>query len=221
MAMPLSYVDEPIPDLILELDRSTAQFGPFHPETVVVANRLAMAFWKAGDIDRAVGVLDQALDGMSSSCPPDHPIRSDLLCTLGEIMADQGNWEQAASIYREILDGCTKRSGPNHESSLAARGDLAAVLFESGKAKEAGEMERDASDCAGIYLGKTHPVTCILAWNRAQRLENEGDADSARAILVNDVFWLLSEDENQLQTDQKAIRGMLAKRLGWDAARVC
>jgi tetratricopeptide (TPR) repeat protein len=219
--MPLSNVDEPIPDLVLELDLSTAQFGPFHLQTIVVANRLAMALWKAGDIDRGVGLLDQALDGMASSCPPDHPVRSDLLRTLGEIMADQGNWEQAASIYREILDGCIRRSGSNHESSLAAKGDLAVALFESGRAEEAGEIERDASDCAGIHLGKTHPVTCILAWNRALRLEDEGDADSAQAILVNDLLWLLSEDENRLQTDQKSIRAMLAKRWGWDTSRVC
>jgi tetratricopeptide (TPR) repeat protein len=224
--MPLADVDQPIPDLpipdlVAALDLSAAELGPFHPQTIVVVNRLAMAFWKAGDINQAVGLLDQALDGMASSYASDHPVRSDLLCTLGEIMAAQGSWEPAALIYREILEDCVRRSGSNDASSLAAEGDLAVVLFELGKATEAGEIERDAADRARTYLGKTHPVSCVLAWNRAQRLEGDGDADSARAIIANDLLWLLSEDENELQTDQKAVRAMLAKRWGWDTARVC
>jgi hypothetical protein len=155
------------------LDLSTAQFGPFHPHTIGAVNRLATAFWKAGDTNRAVGLLDQALDGMASS------------------------------------------------SSLAAEGDLAVVLFELGKANEASEIERDASDRARMHLGKTHPVTCVLAWNRALRLEGHGDADSARAIIANDLLWLLSEDESELQTDHKAVKAMLGKRWDWDTARVC
>ena len=136
-------------------------------------------------------------------------------------MVEQGNWEQAESIYREILDCCIRRSGSNHESSLAAKGDLVVVLFESGKTAEASEIERDASDRARRYLGRTHSVTCVLAWNRALRLEDDGEPDSARAILLNDLLWLLSEDENELQTDQRALKAMLAKRWGWDTARAC
>ena len=53
--MPLADVDQPIPDLpipdlVAALDLSAAELGPFHPQTIVVVNRLAMAFWKAGDL---------------------------------------------------------------------------------------------------------------------------------------------------------------------------
>jgi tetratricopeptide (TPR) repeat protein len=219
--MPLAGVEEPVLDLIVALDLSTTRFGPFHPQTIVVVNRLAMAFWRAGDINQAVGLLHQALDGMGSWCPPDHPVRSDLLCTLGEIWLTKGLGKQAVLIYREILECCVRRSVSNHASSLAASGALALVLFELGKATEGSEMDRDASDRARIYLGKTHPVTCVLAWNRALRLEAAGETDSARAILVNDLLWLLSEDESRLQSDQRTVRAMLAKRWHWDTARFC
>jgi hypothetical protein len=40
-----------IPELVAALDSHTAQFGPHHLQTIVVAKRLAIAFWRAGDID--------------------------------------------------------------------------------------------------------------------------------------------------------------------------
>ena len=135
-------------------------------------------------------------------------------------MLDQGHWALATTVYREALDLRIRHLGAKHESSLATKGDLAAVLFQVD-ATEAAQLEREASEDAVIYLGKTHPVSCVLAWNRAQRYEDGGDSDSARAIVAKDLLWLLAEDDARLAEDQKTIRTLLAERLGWDAARVC
>ena len=58
-------------------------------------------------------------------------------------------------------------------------------------------------------------------WDRAQRYEDGGDSDSAKAIVAKDLLWLLAEDDARLAEDQKTIRALLAERLGWDAASVC
>jgi tetratricopeptide (TPR) repeat protein len=220
MGMPFLEVEGSIPDLLDVLDRTTSQLRAFHPQTVDVVNRLAIAFWKIGDVPQAIGLLEQAIEAIACS-GPDHPVRSSLLCTLAEIMVEQARWDRAAMLFREVLDVCIRRFGSNHASSLAAKGDLALVLFELGQANEASELEREASESAREHLGKRHTVTCVLAWNRAVRLENNGDANAARTILVDDLVWLLTEEDANLETDHLTVKAMLAKRWGWQSAAVC
>jgi tetratricopeptide (TPR) repeat protein len=196
MGLPFQEVQESIPDLFDALNRTTSQLGAFHPQTLDVVNRLAIALWEIGDIAQAIGLLEQAIEANGCSGPEAHsecvvrvkddPVHSRLLCTLAEIMVEQARWDRAATLYREVLEGCIRRFGSNHASSLAAKGDLALALFELGQADEASELEREASESAREHLGKTHPVTCVLAWNRAARLENDGDGNAGQS------WWTIS-----------------------------
>jgi tetratricopeptide (TPR) repeat protein len=243
MGMPFQEIQESIPDLFDALNRTTSQLGAFHPQTLDVVNRLAIAFWEIGDIPQAIGLLEQAIE--ANACPgpeahsecvvrvkpeahsecvvrvQDDPVRSRLLGTLAEIMVEQARWDRAAVLYREVLEACIRRLGSNHASSLAAKGDLALALFELGQADEASELEQEASEAARKHLGKMHPVTCVLAWNRAARLDNNGDGNAARTILVNDLVWLLTEEDANLETDHHTIKAMLARRWEWQSAPVC
>lgn len=210
-----------ITGLVAALDSCAAQLGPFHPETVAVANRLAIAFWNAGELDRAISLLDQALDGLAASAGCELGVRIDVLNTLGQIMLEQADWERASEILEEVLELCVGRYGETHPSSLAAKGDLAVVLFELGREHEAAKLEAEALENARNHLGRKHPVSSVLAWNRALRYEIERDANSAKAIVASDLLWLLTEDDTSLDADQKTIRDMLARRWNWDAASVC
>jgi tetratricopeptide (TPR) repeat protein len=207
--------------LVAMLDSYTDRFGPYHPDTLDVVKELAIAFWRAGDIDQAVGLLDQALDHLTSSLGAEHPARVDVLSTLGEIMFEQRHLEQAGTILREVMECCVRHSGANHPSSLAAKGSLAAALFDLGCEEEAGFLEREAFESARTHLGKTHPVTCVLAWNRTLMFERRRDLDSAREVVVNELVWLLAEDPACLEADQNTIRTMLAERLNWNSAMAC
>jgi hypothetical protein len=81
------------------------------PIRIEVVKELAIAFWRAGDIDKAVGLLDQALDRFTSSVGTEHPARVDVLSTLGEIMFEQRHLKQACTILREVMDCCVRHSG--------------------------------------------------------------------------------------------------------------
>jgi tetratricopeptide (TPR) repeat protein len=210
-----------IQGLLANLDSYTELLGRYDPQTLAVVHNLAIALWCAGDIDGAVGILDQALDHTTSRLEREHPVRIDLLSTLGEIMFEQRHLEQAGVILREVLECRVRQAGANHPDSLAAKSDLAAVLLDLGHDDEAGSLEREAFDSARTHLGRTHSVTCVLAWNRALSLERCGDPDSARMVFASELVWLLAEDPSRLETDQKTIRTMLAERLNWDAAKAC
>jgi len=210
-----------IPALLAALESSADRFGSYHPSTLSVVNKLAVAFWHAGEIDRAVGLLDRALDHLTSSLGTEDPLRVNALSILGRIMFDQHHVEQAGAILREVLECRVRHAGSNHPDSLAAQGDLAAVLFELGQDEEASELERNAFESARTHLGKTHSVTCVLAWNRTLSYERRRDSASARAVIVNELAWLLAEDPSGLEEDQNTIRTMLAERLHWNTASAC
>jgi hypothetical protein len=216
-------VEEPgeIRELVAALELSEDRLGPYHPGTLMVVNKLAIAFWRAGEIDRAIGLLEQALEHLTSSVGAEHPTRVDTLSVLGRIMFDQHHAEQAGVILREVLECRVRYSGTDHPDSLAAKGDLAAVLFELGQVEEAGWLENDAFQSAKTHLGKTHPVTSVLAWNRTLSYDRHSDSESARAVIVSELAWLLAEDPSSLEEDQNTIRTMLAERLNWNAANVC
>jgi tetratricopeptide (TPR) repeat protein len=216
----LAEADE-IYDLMVALDANTDQYGQRDPQTLAVANRLAIAFWHAGEIERAIGLLAQVLDQLNSCFAPEDPMRVDVLSTLGEILFEQRYLEQAGAVHREVLEWRVRHSGPNHPNSLEAKGDLAAILFELGEDEEAARLEQEAFESAREHLSKTHPVTSVLAWNRALTYERLQDQDSARRILVSELVWLLGEDPSSLEAAQNTIRMLLSKRLNWDAARTC
>jgi tetratricopeptide (TPR) repeat protein len=202
------------------LDLHTSSFGADDPQTLAVVKKLAVAFWRAGDIDGAIGLLDQALD-LTSARGLELPVQIDLLSTLGQIMFEERHLEQAGVIHREVLECRVRHAGVNHPQSLEAKADLAAVLFELGHHEEATLLEEEAFESARAHLGKTHPVTCVLAWNRAIGHERRGDLDSARSTLVAELVWLLAEDASCLDAHQKTIQTLLSQRLRWNTASAC
>ena len=136
-------------------------------------------------------------------------------------MFEQGQLEQAGAIHREVLQHRVRQDGANHPRSLAVKGDLAAILFELGRDEEVSILEQEAFECARTHLGKTHSVTCVLAWNRALNHQRRGDSDSARRIVADELAWLLAEDTSGLEADQNIVRTLLAGHLHWDAATEC
>jgi tetratricopeptide (TPR) repeat protein len=186
-----------------------------------VANRLAIAFWGVGESGHAIGLLDQILDRLTASIGPQHPMRIDVLTTLGEILFEEKHLEQAGAIWREVVAWRVRYSGANHPNSLEAKGDLAAVLFALGQDAEAGCLEQEAFESARTHLGRTHPVTSFLAWNRALSYERYGDLDSARRVIASELVWLLAEDPSSLEASQNTVRILLSARLNWETASTC
>ncbi len=129
--------------------------------------------------------------------------------------------EGAGILLSQALHCLASTFGTNHAATLTAKGDLAAILFELGQEERAGALELEAFESARKHLGKLHPVTCVLAWNRTLNCERWGNHDAAREIMTNELTWLLTEDPARLEEDQSIIRSMLAARLNWDHARAC
>jgi hypothetical protein len=161
------------------------------------------------------------LDSCTDLHGANHPETLRIAHQLGLALWRVGDLDAAAGLLHQAMDRFNSTMGVNHPKSLAAKGDLAAVLFDLGRDVEAGLLEREAFESAQAHLGKSHSVTNVLAWNRALNYERSGDLDSARIVFTQELSWLLVEDPSGLETDQNAIRGMLADRLNWDGAKAC
>lgn len=214
---PLNGEHEDLISLESALLSCDARLGPGHPETISLAHRLAIAYWRAGRVDQALGTLDQALGTLDQDLDA-HP---GILDTLAQILLDQGQWDQAARVLRDLSDLCVKRFGALHPASLSAKGDLAEVLFDLGEESDARAIETEAYENARVHLGHTHPVCCVMVWNRVMRCERAGDYESARKLVSNHLTWLLAASEDRLDADQKAIRDLLARRFSWDTVTSC
>jgi tetratricopeptide (TPR) repeat protein len=203
-------------DLIVDVESHAERYGLSHPNTLAAANKLAIAFRDCGEVAQAIGLLTQVLDQSDSSPDLDDPIRADLLSTLGEILFEQGHLEQAALVRRQVLESRVRHSGADDPASLDAKADLATLLFALGEDEEANALEQKAFESARLHLEKTHPVACLLAWNRAAYYDCCGDPDSSRRILITELVWLLAEDPSRLGKAENRIRSLVSKRLNWD-----
>jgi hypothetical protein len=140
---------------------------------------------------------------------------------LAIAMRDAGDIASGIALLQHAVDRATCALGADHPDSLAAKGDMAAMLFELGLDEEASSLEREAFESARTHLGKSHAVTCVLAWNRALSYERCGDSDAARRIFADELVWLLAADPSRLETDQSIVRDLLAERFNWDGAKAC
>ncbi len=175
-----------IQGLLATLDSSIDRLGPHDPQTLAVVHKLAIAAWCAGNIDGAVGLLDQTLDHLTSSFASEHPMRMDVLSTLGEIMFEQRHLEQAGAILREVLECRVRHAGANHPSSLAAKGDLATVLLDLGQNEEARGLARGSlRERPEHTSGRLDSVTCVH--NPESRVDLRA---LRRAVTPHEGSWL-------------------------------
>ncbi len=205
-------------DLLASFESVAAEHGLAHPQTVTAAKSLAAVLVIIGEIGQAINLLRTIVGHVSDSDPLR---RIDLLGAVGQILLACGHLDAANAMRREAVEWCVRCLDAGDTRLLKAKSDLARVLFELGENEEAIRLEQEAFESARIHLGKTHPVVCELAWNRALSHERLGDLDSARRILVDHLMWLLAEDPVNLATDQNTIRNLISEWLQWESASVC
>jgi len=208
--------------LLAALDSYSDRLEKHHPLALDVVRRLAIAFWRDGDINRAISLLDPAVDQLATLNGPAHDrMRADLLDIVWKIMFEQGQLEQASLILCEVFECRVRHDGALHIASLETQGDLALVLFELGRLEEAELMGSEAFESARTHLGPRHSVTTVLAWNRMLNYERRMDAESARKLAVSELAWLLAEPPSSLTCDQREIQAWLAERWDWGSPRAC
>ena len=158
---------------------------PGHRELVI--NNLGIALFRAGERDRAVGLMEALLELRRDRLGPEHADTLATQANLGNMMAVHGDLERALEVQRGVAELHRRTLGDEHPLTLGDRNNVAATLISLGRLEEAEPELRDVYELRSRVLGPFHPMTLRSAVNLAALHAERGD--DATAIEIQRDVW--------------------------------
>jgi AAA ATPase domain/Tetratricopeptide repeat len=159
--------------------KATATLGPEHPNTLTT--RHAVAFWtgQAGDLARAVQLLQALLLDQQRILGPDHPDTLTTRFNIANFTGEAGNLTKALQLDRQLLSEQERILGLDHPQTLATRSQIAQWIGKSGDAARAVQLFRELLPDLQRTLGPDHPGILATRHNIAYWTGETGDGIQA------------------------------------------
>jgi hypothetical protein len=116
--------------MLATLDWHESRFGPYHPQTLGWMTHVAIACWRAGQVQYARPLLEKAVADLGRHVDRNHELRLQAITTLKDVLLSEHEYGRAAEVERELLERQTELLGSDHPETLATRADLATILME-------------------------------------------------------------------------------------------
>ncbi|MFE2595478.1 tetratricopeptide repeat protein [Streptomyces sp. NPDC059396] len=111
------------------------RLGPDDRAVLVGRASLGTAHWQAGRVDRAITILDRALDVSERVCP-DHPDTLAIRGNLATAHWQAGHINQVITHLERLLADSRRIHGADHTTTILALAGLAAAYVQVGRADE-------------------------------------------------------------------------------------
>jgi hypothetical protein len=141
------------------------RFGDLHVETLGAIVTLAHTATAAGDLGRALDLLERAVVRYHSLLGDDHPFTLAATAGLAGVVRTGGGHVEARRIDQEALHGLRRSVGADHPFTLACANGYATDLFGLGERQEAQQIAADTWQRSHLLRGAEHPDTLACAWN--------------------------------------------------------
>jgi hypothetical protein len=145
------------------------RLGDRHPDTLLVMQSLLNAVrdnsLQASDLDEAVEIGEQAMDGYERAFP-DHPFKHICLANLAIVYRHRGR-STARAANEAALRRLREIFGADHPYALCAATNLANGLAGAGELERAREMSADILEKSRRRRGPHQPYTLICALNHS------------------------------------------------------
>ncbi|MDX5564729.1 tetratricopeptide repeat protein [Streptomyces sp. ID05-04B] len=162
----------------LAAERAT-RLGNDHPGTLVCRNDLANAYRSAGDLERAVPLLEQNLTDSLRVLDENHPNTLIFRNSLAAAYWVAGNLQRAIPLYEQNLTDRIRVLGEDHPGTLISRNNLAAAYRTAGDLQRAIPLyEQNLTDSRRV-LDENHPNTLGSRNNLAIAYDSAGDQQRA------------------------------------------
>jgi tetratricopeptide (TPR) repeat protein len=177
-------------------------------------NHMGLLLKDTGDRDRAVEMLERAID--LRTAVGDRSLVASSLNNLGIVELERENLERARELFQRSLDLTIEESGPEHPDVASPLGNLAAADLRLGALDEAEqELERTRRIQLSTF-GTDHPRIAMTEHTLGSLHQRRGDHERAlqsfeRAIALSDK--LLGAD-HPLTATAHASAGEAAVALG-------
>ena len=121
--------------IVLEQANEYYSMYPFdyNYETIFQANRMSYAYYLTKDYDRALLLLDQALDAYERKMPCDHPSHAQAWHNVGLIQRARGKYDEAKEAFKEALRMRRARLSSDHPYIARTHYQISLLYEELGE----------------------------------------------------------------------------------------
>ncbi|MFA6045567.1 MAG: tetratricopeptide repeat protein, partial [Phycisphaerales bacterium] len=182
----LTGLGEPVKGAaLMEKARATCEreLGPDNGDTLTASNDLAMAYYSAGDYERAQKLMEETLGRRRALQGPSHAETVTCLSNLALIYQRQKRYSDAIGMLKEVLDLRKVSDGPTGAETGNATHNLAIAYQEFGEAQTALPLAKEALILRRKNLGDNHPFTINTMRMLASCYYDTGDVVAARPML--------------------------------------
>jgi Tetratricopeptide repeat len=156
-------------------------FGPGHPESMVLVERLASAYVAAGRVSEAVAWYRRLTEEWSKAFGPDHPRTLEARVRLGRTLVTAELYAEAIGVLTSALTDAERAYGPDHPECVIVREAVAAGYRAAGELSEAIRLFRIILAGRERSLGAQHPDTATTRQQLAGAYLADGKARDAFA----------------------------------------
>lgn len=156
-------------------------FGPGHPESMVMVERLASAYVAAGRVSEAVAWYRRMTEEWSRAFGPDHPRTLEARVRLGRTLVTAGAYAEAITVLTSALTDAERAYGPDHPECVVVREAVASGYRAAGELTEAIRLFRIVLAGREHSLGSQHPDTAATRQQLADAYLADGKAREAFA----------------------------------------
>lgn len=166
------------------LERSRADLGERHPETLRALATLSSLLAEAGDTDGALDTNAEALDAYEDLLGAEARATLRILSNRVIILRGDDRLDEALDVAREVLDRREAALGADDPDVANAYDVLGAVLIERGEFDEASEALEESIRRARRTLGDTAPQVADPLFNLATLYSREARYAEAEATYL-------------------------------------
>jgi serine/threonine protein kinase/lipopolysaccharide biosynthesis regulator YciM len=156
--------------------------GEDHPDTLTAMHNLAVAYERAGQLNRALPLYEQALKVRRAKLGDDHPHTLKSMDGLASAFRAAGQLDRAIPLHEQALEGRRSKLGGDHLDTLASMLNLALAYHYAGQLDRAVPLGEQALKVFRAKLGDDHPETLLSMNNLAGAYYEAGQVDRAIAL---------------------------------------
>jgi CHAT domain-containing protein/tetratricopeptide (TPR) repeat protein len=141
--------------------------GPEHPDTLISANNLALAYQAQGRYGDAESLYRRALEACERVLGQEHPDTLESMNNLAFLYHAQGRHGEAEPLFKRSLAARERVLGPEHPDTLISVSNLSELYRAQGRYGEAEPLGRRALSGRERVFGPEDPDTLISVNNLA------------------------------------------------------
>jgi tetratricopeptide (TPR) repeat protein len=185
-------------------------FGSSHPDTLTSMNNVAEVLRRLGDFSRARKLHGEVLEVRRRTLGLEHIDTLTSMSNFGLLLRAAGELDRARALQKEALELRQRVLGLEHPDTVTSMSNLADVLGAQGHLKKARALQEEVLGVRRRVLPVEHPEVSVAAWNLLQTLRRLRDREASRALLENNLLWLLHQAPETLDWQQRQIRAWLS-----------